>query len=92
MRAAHPRGEVLEETHHTVVVGHAEEVGDHHDGVRHRIVVRELALPGVDELVDGLIGERPEERLVLLEPLRRDGRMSTAVRVCSAGRTRGAGR
>ena len=48
-----PCGEVLEERV-AVVVGHAEEVGDDHQGVGDRVVVEELALALVDELVDRL--------------------------------------
>ena len=66
-----PCDEVLAERV-AVVVGHAEEVGDHHQRERDRVVVQELALARVDELVDRLVGERPHERLVLLEALRRD--------------------
>ena len=57
----------------TVVgLGHAEQVGDdqHREGLRVR--ADELAVAVGDELVELLIREAPHERLVLLQPLRRD--------------------
>ena len=53
-------------------LGHAEQVGDdqHREGLRVR--ADELAVAVGDELVELLVGEAPHERLVLLEPLRRD--------------------
>ena len=42
--------------------------------------------PSADELVELLVGEAPHERLVLLEPLRRESRISSArSRVWSGG-------
>ncbi len=55
-----------------VLFGHAEQVGDDQHGERLREVADELALAGLDELVELTIGEAPHELLVLLEALRRD--------------------
>ena len=55
-----------------VGLGHPEEVGDRQHGERLRVGADELAATVGDELVELLIGETPHERLVLLQPLRRD--------------------
>ena len=47
-----------------------EEVGDHEHRERARELADELAVAGVDELVELAVGEAPHERLVLAEPLR----------------------
>ena len=52
--------------------GNAEQIGDHHQRERVRVVADELALAAVEELVDLAIGELPHELLVLLQALRRD--------------------
>ena len=57
-----------------LVVGfrHAEQVGDDEHGEGLRVRADELAAAVGDELVELLVGEAPHERLVVLEPLRRD--------------------
>ncbi len=63
--------ELLEELR-VVLLGHAREVGDDQHGVGLGVLTDELALaPGV-EPVDLVVGQPPQGRLVLLEPLRRD--------------------
>ena len=55
-----------------VLLGHAEQVGDDEHGERLGVGADELAVAVGDELVELLVGEAPHERLVVLEPLRRD--------------------
>ena len=63
--------ELLEELR-VVLLGHAEQVGDHQHGVGLGVLADELALaPGV-EPVDLVVGQPPQGRLVLLEALRGD--------------------
>ena len=52
--------------------GHSEQIGDDEHRERLRVRADELAAAVGDELVELLIGEAPHERLVVLEPLRRD--------------------
>ena len=51
---------------------HAEQVGDDQQGERLRVLLDELAPSRGEELVELTVGERPHERLVLLEAFRRD--------------------
>src|SRR4029453_17430657 len=55
-----------------LLFGNAEQIGDHEQRERARVVADELALAAAQELVDLTIGEPPHELLVLLEPLRRE--------------------
>src|SRR5262249_44338697 len=50
--------------------GNAEQVRDHEQRERARVVAVELALPAAEELVDLAVREPPHELLVLLEALR----------------------
>ena len=54
-----------------VLLGHAEQVGDHQQRERPGVGGQELALAVGDELVDVAVGQPPHEVLVLLQPLGR---------------------
>ena len=51
-----------------LLLWHAEQVGDDQQGERLAEVAHDLELAGVDELVDVLIGQLPDGRLVLAHP------------------------
>ena len=55
-----------------VLLGDAEQIGDDQHGERLGVGPDELAAPVGEELVELLVGEAPHERLVVLQPLRRD--------------------
>ena len=55
-----------------VLLGHAQQVGDHIEREGTGEVPDELTLAALDELVDLAVGMTPHEVLVLAEPLRRD--------------------
>ena len=52
-----------------VILGrYAQQVGDDQQGQRLGVLPKELAVARLDELIEGAVGQRPHERLVLLEP------------------------
>ncbi len=55
-----------------VLLGHPEQVGDHQHGEGLGVGADELAPAVADELVELLVGEAPDELLVVLQPLRGD--------------------
>ena len=55
-----------------ILFGHPEEIGDHQHGEGLGVRADELAPTIVDELVQLLTGEAPDEFLIVLEPLRGD--------------------